>query len=59
MATIKIKNLLTKEQVDKIKEIAEKNARRAGHQAMMQFTRHSVNKNKKKYSRKNKHKNHE
>ena len=54
MATIKIKNLLSNEQIKKIKEIAEKNARREGHKTMMQFTKHSVKRNKKKYNRKNK-----
>ena len=36
MATIKIKNLLSEEQLKKIREIAQKNARREGHMLMMQ-----------------------
>ena len=55
MATIKIKNLLSEEQLKKIREIAQKNARREGHMLMMQNLKHSVKKNKKKYNRKNKH----
>ena len=54
MATIKIKNLLSLEQLKKIREIAEKNARREGHKAMMKNLKHSIKRNKKKYNRKNK-----
>jgi len=54
MATIKIKNLLSPEQLKTIREIAEKNARREGHKEIMKFTRHSLTKNKKKYNRKSK-----
>jgi len=54
MATIRIKNLLSEEQLKQIKEIAQKNARREVHKAMMSNLKTSVNKNKKKYNRKNK-----
>ena len=55
----KIKNLLTEEQLKLIRDIANKNARRNTHSNMMKPHKHTVQSNKKKYSRKNKHKNNE
>ena len=55
----KIKNLLTKEQLKLIRDIANKNARRNSHNDMMKPHKHTVQSNKKKYNRKNKHRNHE
>jgi hypothetical protein len=55
----KMKNLLTDEQLKLIRDIASKNARRNTHSDMMKSHKHTVQSNKKKYNRKNKHKNHE
>jgi hypothetical protein len=54
MAVVKIKNLLTKEQLEQISKIVKKKVRRDGHNEMMKSQKHTVKKNKKKYNRKNK-----
>ena len=54
-----MKNLLTEEQLKLIKDIANKNARRNNHNNMMKSHKNTVHVNKKKYNRKNKHKENE